>query len=92
MVTLTTIEEDAEKILKDAIFLHTKVEEKGISNEEISEMLKDIISLSNKILSEDREAMRRVLADLTRVFRSEEQTKKKLRSVGLDLQKVFNPK
>ena len=89
---MTTIKEDAEKILKDAVLLHTKIEEKGISNKEVLLMLKDIIRLAHKILSEDDEALNRVLIDLTRVFKSEERTKEKIRSVGLDLQKVFSPK
>ena len=83
------IKEDAEKILKDAVFLYTKIKEKNISNEEILAMLRHIIGLTNTILSDDKEAMKRIGIDLKKLFGDEEKTKGALQHLGIDFQKLF---
>ena len=86
---MTTIKEDAERILKDAVFLHVKVKEKSISNEELLAMLRDIIILTNNILSDDQEVMKRIGVDLKNLFGDEEKTKGALQRLGMDVQKLF---
>jgi len=83
------IKKDAERILRDALFLLTKVREGKVQNSEIEPVLRDIINVCQNLLADEKDALKRVGLDMQRLFQGEEETRNAMERIGFDIKKMF---
>ena len=84
------IKTDAERILKDAVTLLSKVNRNQASNPEIEVVLRDIIGVCQKLLSDEQDALKRISMDFQRLFGNQKKAESALERAGLDFKKLFS--
>ena len=86
---MPTINEDAEKIMKESILLLKKLNEGKLSKDEVELLLRDIIHTCKQLLSDEQEALKRIGMHLQEIFGDERKAQTGLGRLGLDFKELF---